>query len=213
MVIWWSDFGTFGPTVIWRGKFSLRSQMSFLTVATFTCFSSSPSRPWILVRSRRSILKLILVLSYFLIWILSTSMSHDYYSLLIQLLQRSSQLHTFPVGHFEQTQELWKWKTCLQDQEVPCTASFHTEVRISQSLDQKCEIEWLYYYNHLARMWPTTSSIASSSIGGLCMWIPNAGLQVNNLMRLKEDKLTKEKLAVFLKLKVHLIPKILLTVA
>ena len=29
------------------------------------------------------------------------------------------------------------------------------------------------------------------------MWIPNAGLQVNNLIRLKEDKLTKEKLAVF----------------
>ena len=67
VIVYVSDFATFGPMVIWRGKFSLRSQMSFLTVATFTCFSSSPSRPWILVRSRRLILKLILVLSSFLL--------------------------------------------------------------------------------------------------------------------------------------------------
>ena len=157
VIVYVNDFATFGPMVIWRGKFSLRSQMSFLTVATFTCFSSSPSRPWILVRSRRLILKLILVLSSFLICILSRSISNDYYSLLIQPLQRSSQLHIFPFGHFEQAQELWQWKTCLQDQEekkfparefwkwktylqdqeVPCTASFHTEVRVSQSLKQK----------------------------------------------------------------------------
>ena len=116
VIVYVSDFATFGPTVIWRGKFSLRSQMSFLTVATFTCFSSSPSRPWILVRSWILILKLILVLSSFLIWILSRSMSHDYYSLFIKLLQRPSQ-HISPVGHFEQGQEFWKWKSCLQGQE------------------------------------------------------------------------------------------------
>ena len=29
------------------------------------------------------------------------------------------------------------------------------------------------------------------------MWIPNDGLHVYNMMRLKEDKLTKEKFAVF----------------
>ena len=119
VIVYVSDFATFGPTVIWRGKFSLRSQMSFLTVATFTCFSSSPSRPWILVRSRRLILKLILVLSSFLIWILSTSMSHDYYSLLIQLLQRSSQLHTFPVGHLSRLKNFESEKLACKIRKCP----------------------------------------------------------------------------------------------
>ena len=109
-----------------------------------------------------------------------------------------------------------KVKSCLHDQEVPCTASFHAEIRIAQSLKQKCEIIISSYITiiiyHIKDV--AYHIIHSIQLDRRIMHVDpkrrSASLQYDEV---ETGQTYKREVCCFLKLKVHLIPKILLTVA